>query len=513
MSHRDVVVDRRRDGSVYAAPYDRRAVVRRTDPSPLSIAGIVLAGALLAVVGMLLLARILHIWPFETYQPAPMVAANCPRPGRTEAPPGFGDQQGQIRHLRQLGFRGDFFAQLDLGSRYEARREVDRNLKDPVEAAVWYALALTNPGGYTRVIAQPAPAPQRISNGPALQPIGSIYDQCRAYERSQASQALDTLWSRMSSDERDEVRKRIVYVLYSQGAPGLRNLARITSTSAGPYGQPTEQVDISAPPPRAEDPDLAQAPEAFELPVELFARNDVDAYLYSFLASQTGDIGGYVLLKDLEQSVGAGYADFVQAKANRWTPPFEFYPPESPASGVPHSDESVQGDDPSEAALARIGELPFIHVGRALAYLQVIPRPVPFERAVRPQDVRTLQAMLGRNQTGVLTPLEKVRAIQYAATNGSAAAQLALAVMYSEGVGVRADYARAFAWYERADKQGSPEAKFAIATFFSLGVEGIADQNKAEAVVYRLDSAMAGFRPSADRIRAVLAQVSRRPHS
>jgi TPR repeat protein len=81
--------------------------------------------------------------------------------------------------------------------------------------------------------------------------------------------------------------------------------------------------------------------------------------------------------------------------------------------------------------------------------------------------------------------------------------------MYSEGVGVPADYARAFYWFSEADRQGSPEAKFAMSTYFALGVAGVADQNKAEAVVYRMDSALSGFKPEARRIQAVLEQVTR----
>jgi hypothetical protein len=117
--------------------------------------------------------------------------------------------------------------------------------------------------------------------------------------------------------------------------------------------------------------------------------------------------------------------------------------------------------------------------------------------------------MLARPTTGRLAPIERVRAIQYAAVNGSSKAQLVLAVMYSEGVGVARDYARAYYWYAEADKQGNAEAKYAMSTFFSLGVSGIADQDKAKAVVYQLDAALAGFKPSIARLQQVLAQVSR----
>jgi hypothetical protein len=48
-----------------------------------------------------------------------------------------------------------------------------------------------------------------------------------------------------------------------------------------------------------------------------------------------------------------------------------------------------------------------------------------------------------------------------------------------------------------------------MSTFFSLGMAGIADQDKARAVVYQIDGALAGFKPSVSRLQQVLAQVSR----
>jgi TPR repeat protein len=198
-----------------------------------------------------------------------------------------------------------------------------------------------------------------------------------------------------------------------------------------------------------------------------------------------------------------------RSEAKRWVPPYEFYPPDSPASGVPHVDESNWRDEATDVALDRMSELPFVHIGEALAYLRVTPYVAKKSEDLAPGDVQTFQAMLGREPTGRLSGIERVRAIQYAAVNGSAKAQLVLAVMYSEGVGVRRDYARAFHWYEEADRQGSAEAKYAMSTFFSLGMDGVADQNKAEAVVYQIDSALSGFRPSAGRLQQVLAQVSR----
>ena len=75
-------------------------------------------------------------------------ASACPRPQAAQGVSGqFNQQQQEIRALRQGGFRGDFFAQLELARRYEGQRAVDKNLEDPVEAAVWYAMALSNAGG------------------------------------------------------------------------------------------------------------------------------------------------------------------------------------------------------------------------------------------------------------------------------------------------------------------------------------------------------------------------------
>jgi hypothetical protein len=217
-------------------------------------------------------------------------------------------------------------------------------------------------------------------------------------------------------------------------------------------------------------------------------------------------------MKDFERSSPgrAQYAGFVEAKARQWTPPFEFYPLEAPASGVPFSDESRPRGDAYEYALSRLqGELPFVHVGRALRYLGVTPEAVTAPEQLSRQQIEAFEAMLGHATESRLSPLERVRAIQLAAVNGSSEAQLVLAVMYAEGIGVPIDYARSFHWFEEAARQGSPEAKFALSSYFALGVAGVADQDKAEAVVLRIDSALAGFAPSASRLQAVLAQVSR----
>lgn len=417
----------------------------------------------------------------------------CPRPPvSAEAQPQFNEQQREIRELRRLAFRGDFFAQLEIARRYEGKRESDKNLQDPVEAAVWYALALANPQGYDRTSVRPVDA----MFGPRAY---SLYDDCRQGERQIAYQALDRLLAEMSTDERDKVRKRATYVLSTQGAEGFQTLGRLHDVAFGPFGEPPDNGEaLMARSPGGGWPDA----------VRLFERNGVDAYMYDYLAMQQGDAGAYVLLQDLQRAIPwQGFADIAEQRARRWVPPYEFYPPDAPESGVPHSDESEPLDETDRVALYRVNELPFRHIAEALAYLHVIPKICATEGELTPHDVETFQAMLGHPTTGWLTPLEKVRVIQFAAINGSPHAQLVLAVMYAQGVGVTPDYARAFHWFEEADRQGSPEAKFAVATYFSEGLAGVADQQKAEAVVHQLDSALSGFRPSIDRLSAMLDRV------
>jgi TPR repeat protein len=423
--------------------------------------------------------------------------AACPRPPAPGADqPQFNEQQHEVRELRRQGFRGDFFAQLELGHRYEGVRPSDKNLQDPVEAATWYALSLANPEGYERTFGTPG-------EGFFGRRVFSLYDDCRHGEREVAYRALNHLLGAMSTEERDKVRRRATYVLSTQGPEGFRTLGRLHDDDFGPFGEPADDVQAL----------FARRVNGWPDAIRLFERNGVDAYMYDFLAMQTGDEGAYVLLQDLQRTAPwAGFSDIAEQRARRWVPPYEFYPPDAPESGVPHSDESEPMGEADRLALYRVGELPFKHIAEALTYLHVIPKPCDNEHQLTSHDVQTFQAMIGRPTTGWLTPLEKVRAIQFAAVNGSPHAQLVLAVMYAQGVGVPPDYARSFHWFEEADRQGSPEAKFAVATFFSEGLAGVADQQKAEAVVHQLDAALAGFRPSAHRLRRMLERVSPGPH-
>lgn len=438
-------------------------------------------------------------------------ALSCPRPASVTGSE-FNAQEASLRHLRRAAFRGDVFAQLELGSRYAAVRATDKNIEDPIESSVWYAMALANDEGYAPINGVEPQGGGLFGGG--LRRL-SKYDDCRAFERHRAYQVLDRQLSRMSRQEQEAVRDRVIYVLSTQDAEGYRTLARLHDGLYGPFGEPADNREAREALGRKPEGKSLGQPRSrggYWAAVNLFQRNDVDAYLYNYLAVQTGDVGAYVLMKDFERSSPgrAQYAGFVEAKARQWTPPFEFYPLEAPASGVPFSDESRPRGDAYEYALSRLqGELPFIHVGRALRYLGVTQEVVTAPEQLSRQQIEAFEAMIGHATESRLSPLERVRAIQLAAVNGSSEAQLVLAVMYAEGIGLPADYARSFKWFEEAARQGSPEAKFAMSTYFALGVAGVADQDKADAVALRIESALSGFGPSASRLQALLSQVSR----
>ncbi|WP_291835654.1 tetratricopeptide repeat protein [Brevundimonas sp.] len=432
---------------------------------------------------------------------------SCPRPASMTGSE-FNAQETGLRALRRAAFQNDFFAQLELGARYSAVRATDKNIEDPIESATWLAMALANDEGYAPI--------NRVNRGGwgGWRPL-SRYDDCRAFERHEAYRKLDRLLGSMTLDEQGAVRDRVIYILSTQDAEGYRTLARLHDSLYGPFGEPEDNREAREAWGRG-NADRGQGRErnrrGYPAATSLFQRNDVDAYLYNYLAVQTGDVGAYVLMRDFERSAPsrAQYQRFVEVKARQWTPPFEFYPNTAPQSGVPFSDESRPRGDAYEYALGRMAsELPFIHVGRALRYLGVTDTAAQRPEDLSKRQIETLEAMLGHPMEGRLSYLERVRAIQMAAVNGSSEAQLVLAVMYAEGIGLPADYARAFKWFEEAARQGSPEAKFAMSSYFALGVSGVADQDKAQAVAFRIDSALSGFGPSASRLQAVLAQVSR----
>jgi TPR repeat protein len=324
----------------------------------------------------------------------------CPRPASLTGSE-FNAQESGLRALRRAAFRGDFFAQLELGGRYAAVRATDKNIEDPIESATWYAMALANDEGYAPI--------NRVDRGLGDWRPLSRYDDCRAWERHTAYQRLDRQLSQMTREEQEAVRDRVIYILSTRDADGYRTLARLHDNLYGPFGEPEDNREAReawGQDPRGNNRDRNR--RGYYAATNLFQRNDVDAYLYNYLAVQTGDVGAYVLLKDFERSAPSRgqYQSFVETKARQWTPPFEFYPTAAPRSGVPFSDESRPRGDAYEYALGRMaGELPFLHVGRALRYLGVSETVAQRPEELSKRQVETLEAMLGHPMEGRLSPL------------------------------------------------------------------------------------------------------------
>src|SRR5690606_4564719 len=161
-------------------------------------------------------------------------AESCPRPASVTGAGGeFNDQEQDIRRLRRAAFGGDFFAQLELGSRYAAARATDKNIEDPIESSVWYAMALANPEGY-------APINGSVRAGfLGWRPL-SRYDDCRAFVRDAAYRRLNRELSEMTRAEQERVRYRVIYILSTQDADGFRTLARLHDDLYGPFGEPAD---------------------------------------------------------------------------------------------------------------------------------------------------------------------------------------------------------------------------------------------------------------------------------
>ena len=223
------------------------------------------------------------------------VASNaCPRPASLTGSE-FNAQESGLRALRRAAFRGDFFAQLELGGRYAALRATDKNIEDPIESATWYAMALANDEGYAPI--------NRVDRGLGDWRPLSRYDDCRAWERHTAYQRLDRQLGQMTREEQEAVRDRVIYILSTLDADGYRTLARLHDNLYGPFGEPEDNREAReawGQDTRGNSRDRSR--RGYYAATNLFQRNDVDAYLYNYLAVQTGDVGAYVLLKDFERS-------------------------------------------------------------------------------------------------------------------------------------------------------------------------------------------------------------------
>ena len=464
----------------------------------------IVALAIVAVVAIvaLIISRLPPVTP--TTQSTAAAVGVCPRYEAVGKQPAPGQEIYHLRDLRRRAFGGDFFAQIDLGQAYEGDRSTDDSKRDHLESAVWYAVALANRSGLPaggRIFITPPAKPSGWFGAPApAAPVAQL--ECRDVERHHAYDELDWELSTMPAADRDRVRDRVVYILSQQGPTGLLELGQLYDDAYGAFSE--KRGDVGA------------WGESYRFAGGLFPNSDPDAWLYYYLAKQTLDPAA---LEAFARFVGStperGHlSDRLQAAAERWRPPFEIYPPEKPLNApLPYSDESRWNESPDSPTLSAMAAVPFIHVGRALAYLNLSPYAPPALSSTSEGSIAGLHAELGAPDKAAdkLTMLDRVRAIQLAAVRGSPDAELLLAVMYAEGVGVNRDYARAYFWFDQAEQHGSAPAAGAMAIFHQLGLGETAPKSASEAVVLRIRAALGGYGPSVDTFETLLDAYSAKP--
>jgi hypothetical protein len=179
-----------------------------------------------------------------------------------------------------------------------------------------------------------------IQNG-SKYPYQDVYE-----ERQKAELARAQIAELLTSDQRDEARNRIVYVLACRGPAGFALLGELYSPWS-PVDHRGNDDDIGR---RESDPYGRgdQPPATDGEPVRPITANDHDAMLYYLLAESAGaklslDYEGYA--SSFEQYLRDNRADggeiiaTARADAQRWHLPFEYYPDSRERSGIPLSDE------------------------------------------------------------------------------------------------------------------------------------------------------------------------------
>jgi len=411
----------------------------------------------------------------------------------------------------------DFRSQTKLGEIYAAGEYARR---DPVEAYVWYFLALVNQSEFGR---------------------SSSAREAKLDQMDDVIRQMDRLAFSMSTLQQEEARRRIVYILASRGAAGFFKLAEIYHDddnhgyckniySKSVTGDTPVQFDNFPKRPLPFDSSGAYDTRDFRgldlwvyceygteiVPFNVFPKNNVEALTYYMLAEQfghpvaaeavsdyeaylrikysaspqrppTGDVNVNRLTKMFHSLVDNDIEPFAQrielvddviASAQRhadtWQAPYERYP-----GG--YSDKS-EGRFAHQLALDRVNELDASAIQEALRFHG-------FYRGLSDSDlghhsqkaIAKYQAYIGEKITGELTPRQVVRVIQEAADANHAFSQDVLGTMYFRGIGVPVNYVRACSWFEMAARQRFPYAYMHLAVCYRDGLGVRADRDKAAA--------------------------------
>ncbi len=252
----------------------------------------------------------------------------------------------------------DFLSEVQLGDTY-AQENGDNRFYDPVEAYVWYFLAAHSNG-----------IGEHVGDGYARRIVSN--DIHRALWHQNKLMVL------LTADERQEARNRIVYILSCRGADGFVQLGQIHATGmntggGNDYGSDSAETygalsDMS----RSYNSFRDRSQREFNYGREAQARqtmgittssvivpNDGEALTYFHIADAMGHPLAKEYLRGLDRGVrrssalGNRIADEAAKKASYWSPPFEFYPAGTNASGVPYTDECYVNLDKQRADFGR----------------------------------------------------------------------------------------------------------------------------------------------------------------
>jgi uncharacterized protein len=384
----------------------------------------------------------------------------------------------------------DPFAQALLGDMYNPARGGGNLHKDPVEAAVWYYLAVIN------------------LRQAEHQFLGNVRTKIEGIMRG-AEKAFESIYGSLTQDERIDLRDRVTYIQACRGPEGLMLLGQLHDprfnrhTRANlhdgsdlefiqtPLKQGGGQPKLSGGGTIGGFLTRGRPIEASMIESQLF---------YRLAAMGNHPFANDYLLTSAEVTLPDGTRmkpKDAHRKADSWLSPFEIYADKSRLRGELPSGLILSDECPwsvaQQVALAEGKRLvPERIIRDLLAFLG-------FERGARRAEYKDaigkFQLFLGEQQTGVLTPLQVVRLIQISAIRGSAKAQRCLGILYLKGVGLLKNPARAEKWLTSASDQGDGEASFALSELYGLGDRGV-EQNKDKSTRYQLLSATQGFGPT-----------------
>jgi TPR repeat protein len=397
--------------------------------------------------------------PSDYPTPPPLTAGNVlPTKDRFPLP-------DQVRAWRKAAWiRDDLFAQLKLGEIYLN----DSSFHDPVEAYVWYFLALS---------------PDRLYalDRNIRRTVWALIDTAR---KNRAD-----VYHRLTLEQILQARQRIIYILSCRGADGFISLGLLHQHSENDRQRSCRRSSDRKGSTRSDYCDSA-------VPSPVLS-SDADALMYFYIAQDMGHplAASFIeVQKEVLSWLGASEQIMADARsrARNWRPDSEYYPGQT-AGGMVHSDSCLPSLE-KEQALTRMHEVPSSLIHRALWNAGFLPSPQPKSTREKEDAILRFQDVMSHARSGNLSAEEQLRLIQTGAVNGDAELQTALGVMYSKGIGVVLNYPRAEKWFAQAARQRRGEALYYLGVLYKAGVDGV-PQDEDKAARLFTDAGLANYRP------------------